>query len=143
VSLDWYPFNGFGNLGKIKSKKAEREKAGYLAALLHHKVEVDTKTAYLEARAAKERIAVAHQAQQEADESLRILENHSTLRVWPQSPIFWIPNWRQPTAAWIWSQPSMTIISPWPSFRWSPEDTPHFPSCRNHYLKRENYCLCI
>ena len=75
LSLDWYPFNGFGNLGKIKSKRAEKEKAAYEASLAQHKVEVDVKEAYLEAGATKKMIAVARQAESQANESLRIVEN--------------------------------------------------------------------
>ena len=75
VALDWYPFDGFGSAGKIISKKAEREKAGYEAALAGHKVEVEVKESYLEAGASRKMIGVAREAERQAAESLRILEN--------------------------------------------------------------------
>ncbi len=75
LSLDWYPFNGFGNLGQIKSKRAAKEKAAYEASLAQHKMEVDVRAAYLDASAAKQMIAVAREAERQADESLRIVEN--------------------------------------------------------------------
>ena len=75
ISLDWYPFSGFGNLGRIKSKRAEKEKAAYEASLARHKVEVDVRESFLDATAAKKMIAVARQAESQAEESLRIVEN--------------------------------------------------------------------
>ncbi|MFH1069944.1 MAG: TolC family protein [Candidatus Glassbacteria bacterium] len=75
VSLDWRIFDGFGNIGRIKSAQALKEKAAWEAALARHRLEVEVKEAWLDARAAGKMIAVAREARQQADESLRILEN--------------------------------------------------------------------
>ncbi len=78
VSLDWYPFDGFGSIGKIKSKRATREKAAYEAALAEHQLEVQVKQAYLNADAAGRMISVARSSVEQARESLRIVENQYT-----------------------------------------------------------------
>ena len=75
VSLDWKVFSGLGSAGRVKSARAAREKARYDAASMRHKVEVDVREAWLNSRAALERIGVAARAREQADESLRILEN--------------------------------------------------------------------
>jgi outer membrane protein TolC len=75
VSLDWYPFDGFGNIGKIRSKRAMREKAAYEAALAGHQVEVQVKEAWLGADATGRMVGVARSAVEQARESLRIVEN--------------------------------------------------------------------
>ncbi|MEA1996845.1 MAG: TolC family protein, partial [Gemmatimonadota bacterium] len=75
VALEWKFFDGLGNAGRIKSKKAEREKAAYEAALMHHQVEVSVREVFFQTQAAKEMIAVAREARKQARESLRILEN--------------------------------------------------------------------
>ena len=75
ISLDWYPFNGFGNIGKIKSKRAAREQAAWEAALAGHYLEVQVKEAYLDADAAGRMVAVARSSVEQARESLRIVEN--------------------------------------------------------------------
>ncbi len=78
VSLDWYPFDGFGSIGKIRSKRAEREKAAYEAALAEHQLEVQVKEAYLNADASGRMVGVARSAVEQARESLRIVENQYT-----------------------------------------------------------------
>jgi outer membrane protein len=78
VSLDWYPFDGFGSIGKIKSKRAQREKAAYEAALAEHQLEVQVKEAYLNADAAGRMINVARSSVEQARESLRIVGNQYT-----------------------------------------------------------------
>jgi outer membrane protein len=75
VVADWKIFSGFGSIGKIKSSKAGREKARHEEAMLRHKVEVDVREAYLDAKAAGKMIPVAGQATEQALESLRIVEN--------------------------------------------------------------------
>ena len=75
IAADWKIFSGFGNIGKIKSRKAGREKARYQESLMRHKVEVEVREAYLDTRAAEQMIGVAAQATEQAEESLRILEN--------------------------------------------------------------------
>jgi outer membrane protein len=75
VSLDWYPFDGFGNIGKIKSKRAMREKAAYEAAFAGHQLEVQVKEAWLDSDATGRMVGVARSAVEQARESLRIVEN--------------------------------------------------------------------
>ncbi len=78
VSLDWYPFDGFGSVGKIKSKRAESDKAAYEAAQAEHQLEVQVKEAYLNADASGRMIDVARSSVEQARESLRIVENQYT-----------------------------------------------------------------
>ena len=75
VAADWKIFSGFGSIGKIKSQQARREKTRYEESLMRHKVEVEVRQAYLDAGAAGKMIGVARQATEQAEESLRILEN--------------------------------------------------------------------
>jgi len=75
LSLDWYPFDGFGHVGKIQSKRAMREKAAWDAALADHHLEVQVKEAYLNVGATNEMLGVARKAVDQARESLRIVEN--------------------------------------------------------------------
>jgi len=75
IAAEWKIFSGFANIGKIKSSRAGREKARYEESLMRHKVEVEVREACLNARAAAQMIAVAAQASEQAEESLRILEN--------------------------------------------------------------------
>lgn len=75
VSLDWKIFNGLSTAGKVKTARAVREKANHEAALMRHKVSVEVRQAWLDSRAAAERIEVADSAREQADESLRIVQN--------------------------------------------------------------------
>ena len=75
VSADWKFFAGLSNVGKVKSARANREKANHEYNLLGHKIEVEVREAFLETQASWESIAVARGATEQADESLRIIEN--------------------------------------------------------------------
>ena len=75
VSADWKFFSGFSNVGKVKSARAKKEKAQHEYNLLGHKIEVEVRESYLATQASWESIAVARGAAEQADESLRIVEN--------------------------------------------------------------------
>lgn len=71
----WDIFSGLENIGKLKQAKAESRAAAHMAAFESRKAQVEAKQAWLDARAAQQRVEIAHDAVAAAQEGLRIVSN--------------------------------------------------------------------
>jgi outer membrane protein TolC len=75
VYATWNLFSGLENIGKLKKARAEKRAAQYMYQFQKRRAKVEATEAWLIARAAHQKVAVAQEAVQAARESLRIVQN--------------------------------------------------------------------
>ncbi len=71
----WDIFSGLENIGKLKQAKAESRAAAYMVEFESRKARVEAKQAWLDARAAQQKVEIARNAVAAAQEGLRIVSN--------------------------------------------------------------------
>jgi outer membrane protein len=75
IYATWNVFGGLGNIGALKKARAEKRAAQYMLDFQQRQARVEANEAWLGARAARDKVAVAREAVEAARASLRIVSN--------------------------------------------------------------------